>query len=208
MPYVADLNPGNGQVVALRAVSAQGAETPTLKNITDDQYAAMKDNAIMWHWDVATVTFKQGLLPAPNANATPMGALDLAKYNGKLRVVHFAADARNQLAGGASVMEVAGWTRYVQLAAKFDSDTLTADETVALQTEVTLRGRGETIAQLIAKVKGNDAKYTKAQAAVNGMVKAAGDQIDACTQPAQVDTVLAALKSQASALMAQLMSGA
>jgi hypothetical protein len=208
MPYVADLNPGNGQVVALRAVSAQGAETPTLKNITDEQYATMKDNAIMWHFDVATVSFKQGLLPAPNANATPMGALDLAKYNGKLRVVQFASDARNQLAGGASVMEVAGWTRYVQLAAKFDSNTLTADETAALQTEVTLRGRGETIAQLIAKVKGNDAKYTKAQAAVNGMVKAASDQIDACTQPTQVDAVLAALKSQASALMAQLMSGA
>ena len=208
MAYVADLNPSNGQVIALRAVNAQGAETATLKNVTDDQYAAMKDNAIMWHFDVASASFKQGLLPAPSANMNPMGALDLAKYNGNLRVSAFASDARNQLAGGASAMEVAGWTRYVQLSAKFDAGTLNADETAALQTEVTLRGRGETIAQLVAKIKANDAKYTKAQAAVNGMVKAAGDQIAACTQPVQVDAVLAALKSQAAALMAQLMSAA
>lgn len=206
MAYVADLNPGNGQVIALRVVNAQGAETPTLKNVSDEQYALMKDNAIMWHFDTTTASFKQGLLPAPNANANPMGTLDLAKYNGKLRVAQFAADARSQLAGGAPVMEVAGWTRYVQLAAKFDANTLSVDETAALQTEVTLRGRGETIAQLIAKVKSNDAKFTKAQAAVNGMVKAASDQIDACTQPTQVDTVLANLKAQAQGLMAQLMA--
>jgi hypothetical protein len=206
MPYVVDLNPANGQVVALRSVSAQGAETPTLKNITDDQQAAMKNNVIMWHFDATTSSIKLGLLPAPNANANPMGALDLAKYNGKLRVTQFAVDARNSLAGGASPMEVAGWTRYVQLSSKFDANTLNTDETLALQTEVTLRGRGETIAQLMTKVKSNDAKYTRAQAAVNGMVRAATDQIDACTQPAQVDGVLVALKTQAQALMAQLMA--
>ena len=207
MAYVADLNPGNGQVIAIRVVNAAGAETSTMKNLSDEQYALMKDNAIMWHFDVATASMKQGLLPAPNANANPMGALDLAKYNAKLRVNDFAAQCRNQLAGGASVMEVAGWTRYVQLAAKFDANTLTADETAALQLEVTARGRGETIAQLIAKVKGNDAKFTKAQAAVNGMTKAAGDAIDACTQPSQVDAVLVNQKAAAQAQLASLAAG-
>ena len=205
MAYVADINQQNGQVVGIRNVPTQGAETASLKNVSDDQYNLMKDNAPMWHWDVATMSFKQGLLPAPTAQTTT-NPLDLAKYNGKLRVSAFAADARNQLAGGAPVMEVAGWTRYVQLAAKFDAGTLTTDETAALQTEVTLRNRGETIAQLITKVKSNDAKYTKAQAAVNGMVKAASDAIDACTQPSQVDTVLANLKAQAQTLMAQLLA--
>lgn len=205
MAYVADINQQNGQVIGIRSVPAQGAETATVKNVSDDQYNLMKDNAIMWHWNVATTSFKQGLLPAPTAQATT-NPLDLAKYNGKLCVSAFAADCRNLLTGGAPVVEVAGWTRYVQLAAKFDAGTLTTDETAALQLEVTARNRGETVAQLIAKVKANDAKYTKAQAAVNGMVKAAGDAIDACTAPTQVDVVLANLKSQAQTLMAQLMA--
>jgi hypothetical protein len=207
MPYAADLNGTNGQVIAIRRVDSLVTESSTVKNVTDDQYALMKDNAIMWHWDVATSSFQQGLLPAPNANANPVGALDLAKYNAGLQIAQFTTQCLNQLTAGANPITVAGWTRYVLLAAKFDAGTLTADETTAIQTECTLRGKGETPAQLMAKVKANDAKYTKAQAAVNGMVTAAGVAVNNCTDTSQVATVLSNLKSQAQALMTQLMSG-
>lgn len=207
MSYVADLNPSNGQVVALRTTSSPATETPTVRNLTDEQYAAMKDNAIMWHFNTGTNSFVLGLLADPNVNANPMGSLDLAKYNAKLAISAFGLNARNTLAGGASALEVAGWTRYVQLAAKADAGTLTADETAALQLEVTLRGRGETVAQLIAKVKSNDVKYTKAQAAVNGMLSAANGAVDQCSTVQQVNTTVQSLKSAAQAQMAALLAG-
>lgn len=207
MSYVADLNPSNGQVVALRTTSSPATETPTVRNLTDEQYAAMKDNAIMWHFNTGTNSFVLGLLADPNVNANPMGSLDLSKYNAKLAISAFGLNARNTLAGGASALEVAGWTRYVQLAAKADAGTLTADETAALQLEVTLRGRGETVAQLIAKVKSNDVKYTKAQAAVNGMLSAANGAVDQCTTVQQVNSTVQSLKSAAQAQMAALLAG-
>lgn len=206
MSYVADLNPSNGQVVALRTVSSPATESPTVRNVTDEQYVAMKDNAIMWHFNVSSNSFVLGLLPDPNVNINPLGALDLAKYNAKLAVSAFGLNARSTLAGGASALEVAGWTRYVQLATKSDAGTLTADETAALQLEVTLRGRGETVAQLIAKVKANDVKYTKAQAAVNGMLSAANTAIDQCTTAQAVNTTVQQLKTAAQAQMAALLA--
>ena len=204
MVYVADLSIPVGQVIIIRAVDNPITETASAKNVSAEQYALMKDNAIMWHWDVTTSSFKQGLLPGPNVNANPMGALDLAKYNANISVAQFQQQCLNQLTGNANMITVAGWSRYVMLAAKFASNTLTAAETSALQTECTLRGKGETIAQLVAKINANDAKYTQAQAAVNGMVTAAGTAIAACTDASQVPIVLSNLKSQAQALMAQL----
>lgn len=208
MPHVADLAITTTQVIGLRAVAQPVVESPSVKNVSATQHAAMVSNPIGWHWDPQDSTFKEGLLPDPNVNANPMGALDLAKYNAKLRVATFAKDCRNTLTGGADIIEIAGWSRYVQLAAKFDAGTLSTAETQALQTECTLRGRGETIAQLVAKVKSNDAKYTVAQAAVNGMTKQASDAINICTTATQVEAVLTALKSQAQGLMAQLIAGA
>ena len=208
MAYVADLDPATAQVVIIRTVpAALTAETTTVKNVSDTQYAAMKDNAIQWHWDVTTAAFALGILPAPNANATPMGALDLAKWDAKQKISAFAEATREQLAGGATAREVAGWPRYTQLADKVDAGTATAADLQALQLECSLRGQGETVAQLVVKIHLNATKYTIANSAINGMVKAALTAIDGAKDPAGVLTLLAGLKAQATAQINALTGG-
>ncbi|CAN0028348.1 unnamed protein product [Chrysoparadoxa australica] len=118
-----------------------------------------------------------------------------------------ALDARQKASGGADTIEIASWPAKEAMARRQDADTAFADDTAALQAEADLRGI--TVADLVTLILARAAAFKLAAGKIQGWQKQSEDLVTtqaANGDPAALVAGLAALKAQAAAELATLLS--
>lgn len=203
MFYVADISMA-GQLMQCRISGAdiELDETDTRKNITKEQYDIMSKNVNIWYYDKTEKKFKEGTLVGEILHTGKMRVDDIYRYTGSLKIKQRAEQARNYFSGGASPMEMSSWPRYLQMAEKFALGAIMPAEMIALEKEIELRARGETVAAFLEKIKVYDSRHIAICAVINGSVNAALDEIERATEAVQVEKVVEAFSGNMEALYA------
>ena len=121
-----------------------------------------------------------------------------AKEVGKKCILDFAENLRKKLAKNPTVMQVAGWPLKLALAEKFQSGaTLTPAEELRINSEITLRGKGESIDLLTTKVITQSGDLALAVGVIDGMQSSALYACESCTTAEEVTTLCDTLLTQA-----------
>lgn len=147
-----------------------------------------------------------GVSPPADALDTPppptFGQRQLAAAKA---VIHFANRVRRDIVGGASELEVAGWSDKAAVAARVVDGTATAGELLSVQVEADDRGRGETAVQLAQRQLSLADWYRQARSSIDGLRDAALNAVDSATD-ATLDQVLVDLRNTAEARLRFLMA--
>lgn len=136
---------------------------------------------------------------------TPDAVLEAARVTGLELIDAYGKAQRVKIAGTSDEIEIAGWANKLAIAKAIKAGTASASEKAAFQTEASGRSRGDTVEALADKVIRNADFYLQASCLIDGLKRRAQDAVNAANTPAEVDAVLAAMKSQAEAAFAQLM---
>jgi hypothetical protein len=121
-----------------------------------------------------------------------------AQDTGKKRIIDFADGLRKSLAKNPTYMEVAGWPLKLALAEKFRSGVaLTDAETFRINSEIDLRGKGETIDSITNKVIVQSNGLALSVSVIDGMQSSALRACQACETEQEVIDLCKDLKTKA-----------
>lgn len=175
-----------------------------LIEVAEADYSAAMNRSYSETLDV--VKGKLVIVPAPAPD--PVAILAAAKTNGLARISDFAKSKRALIAGTNDDAEIAGWNNKLRIAQAIGAGTATYGEKAAFQAEITARGiSGETLAVFTQKVITNAGFFAQAVGLIDGLKRKWQDAVNAAKTPEEVTAVLAAVKQQAEAAFATLMSG-
>jgi hypothetical protein len=157
----------------------------------------------------ATLDVRDGkLIVVPPPAPDPIAILALAKVNGLARIDAYGKAQRVKIAGTPDEIEIAAWNNKLVIAKAIKAGTASAGDKAAFQAEINARGKGETVDAFADKVLVNASFYAQAVGLIDGLKRRTQDAVNAANTPEEVETVLAAMKSQAEAAFAQLMGAA
>ena len=146
------------------------------------------------------------IVPAPAPD--PVVVLASAKANGLARIDAYGKAQRVKIAGTPDEIEIAAWNNKLVIAKAIKAGTASAGDKAAFQAEINARGKGETVDAFADKVLVNASFYAQAVGLIDGLKRRTQDAVNSANTPEEVETVLAAMKSQAEAAFAQLMGAA
>ena len=152
-----------------------------------------REEQVTWH--SADIT-----QPSDAAIASEIARLVIvdAKETGRKCILDFAENLRKKLANNPTYMEVAGWPLKLALAEKFQSGAaLTPAEELRINSEISLRGKGESIDSITAKVITQSGDLALAVGVIDGMQSSALRSCEACTTAEEVTILCDALRTQA-----------
>lgn len=131
-----------------------------------------------------------------------------AKNIGLSRIDIYGKAMRVKIAGTPDEIEIAAWNNKLVIAKAIKAGSASAGDKAAFQAEINARGKGETVDAFADKVLVNASFYAQAVGLIDGLKRRTQDAVNAAGSPEEVETVLAAMKSQAEAAFAQLMGAA
>jgi len=102
---------------------------------------------------------------------------------------------RLRIAGTSDLIEVAAWSNKLRIATAIQAGTASDDEIAAFQSEITLRGMGETLDDFCKKVFANASTYSMACAVIDGLKRSTKDAINASQSKEEIDLVVEQMKS-------------
>lgn len=117
--------------------------------------------------------------------------------------VGFGRRIRHQLAGGATVEEIATWPNKAERARRFIGGKASDADKAALNTEAQARGLGETATALAKLQLAKEAQYATAIAVIDGLTRKTLAAIEEAPDE-QIEAVMAALKGEADAALKSL----
>jgi hypothetical protein len=132
--------------------------------------------------------------------------LDAAKADAHAAIDTFARQMRKQFAETDDPVRLAAWAVKADIARRVAADTASPADVQILADECTLRNRGETPGTLAARILYWAQADGLAAAMADGMQKAAHEAVDACQSVAAIEQTLAAMKTQAGQMVAQVMA--
>jgi hypothetical protein len=144
-------------------------------------------------------------IPLP---ADPSVLLIAAKAVAMTRIDVYGKAQRVKIAGTPDEIEIAAWNNKLVIAKAIKAGNASAGDKAAFQAEINARGKGETVDAFADKVLVNASFYAQAVGLIDGLKRRTQDAVNAAGSPEEVETVLAAMKSQAEAAFAQLMGAA
>lgn len=168
--------------------------------ITDEQWVDLVNGKGFRRRDMAQtgkVVIIDYTPPPPSLEDLQEAALD--------RMRSFSAGARHAITGGADPYKVAGWPEKAAVARRIQDETATAAEIAAIQQEVDVRGRGETVADLVARILVKADAYRNASAVADGMEDAAERAIMTATVET-IDQVMTDLRTAAEARLTEVLT--
>ena len=115
-----------------------------------------------------------------------------------ISINRIASEARRAIAGDADHYQTSGWTEKARRAERITSGTQSADDIQIVEREVQRRGKGETVAELVAIHLIKAKRYAFAISDVDGMMSAAKREILSTTTVEELQQLLPVLKQQAS----------
>ncbi len=124
------------------------------------------------------------------------------------RIDAYGKAQRVKIAGTPDEIEIAAWNNKLVISKAIKAGTASVGDKAAFQTEINARGKGETVDAFADKVLVNASFYARAVGLIDGLKRRTQDAVNAANTPEEVETVLAAMKSQAEAAFAQLMGAA
>ncbi len=147
------------------------------------------------------------IVPAPTPTQAEL--LVQAQADAQARIVVYAQDKRQLIAGTSDAIEIAGWPNKLRIAQAINAGSATDAEIAAFQAEITARGiQGETLAIFTQKVITNAGFFTQAVALIDGLKRRSQDAVAAAKTVDEVDAVLTAMRAQAEAAFTKLTQSA
>lgn len=131
--------------------------------------------------------------------------LEAAICRAKATVDQFAKNARIKIAGTSDPIEIAAWNNKLRIAKAVLGGSATPEDIESIQTEASLRGRGESVNDLCQKIVSYSSQYAIAVATVDGIQKKAHGTLDACQDQASINQVLDSLHKIADEQLARLL---
>ena len=142
-----------------------------------DQWQAVKD--------------AQAVTADPESERTDAEILNNALSDAKIAITDRCTAIRAMLVGNADSNKVAGYVDKAAIAKRVIAKTADADDLLAVETEATERGQGESVQEL-AKIHNTKAKALSiARATIDGMESAALNALEKCTTAEQISAQLA-----------------